>query len=1037
MVITDVNQVVYQGDGTNTAWPFTFRIIDATDIKLLLIDVDGTETDIATDYFVDTVNSTVHYPGYAPGAEPPEADQPAPVQTGQRLVIYRELPITQEKDLGDKWPFSIIELALDKLTMILQQIYGWWGRTLKFPVGWQIDHPDFDTSIPVEAGKTWRVNDAGTGFVASNSSEEAMAVAQSAKDTADAAALAAGGAVSTANDAKNTAEGIAGTAQSALDTANDAKETADGIAATAQSAVDLATQAVDDAADAVDTVEALETQVITNTENITELLKSALWYDNVATLVADTKLEAGNVAVTKGFYSAGDGGKSIYLIRAKTNADTTDTWSLLQLATNTLVAELYVPDGMLNVKQCGAYGDNSTDDYTYVRYALLNSKYKTILFPPGTYAISGRLNVKEGFHLIGHDAILRKTDPSTSFLELGERNITVENLRITRDVQRVRGNTTSLILIHSTTGADISNIRVTNCIICDADMYGVNIQDSSHYVRGVFVDHCKIYNVAVGVKNGGGYTRSVVIDSCTISDTLGECVTFDGTVQYSKLTNCTLYNNDAGVGLVGCDQSSFITIANNTFTQVGNPTTSTSLKKGITFNRHMGICNGYTIANNVFVSCVVGVQCKKAETDSQGTWVYNGVKNLVCSNNVFIDSINADIQIDNIEGTNRIANNVLSSAGIVLDEANIKNIRKTTTFLTGVSQPKDVPVKTIKDTMRRLMLSDTHLNIKLIGDSITQGAGGTGLDSAGTLIFGTHHVNVGGHCWANTLKAYFENHFNCTVNNYGCGGITSGVAVQNISSLIKATDDIVICMLGTNDRINTTDPISGSTQSTTTLYNNLLTIYQYCRERGIDIIFMSSVPASQTNEQNNKTFHMNDVDHTIMKLASDWNMEYISVYKLFSRYIVSQGFTLDDVLTDGLHPNDTGYDIMNYLITDALGFGNSLNAVEGQPTLISEEAVTLTPESNVQTLYYNGFKIGKYVVVTLRFRFASIDAQGWTKICTSNILPQTTAYFHFVSASSTTIRDGEFNRSIGGFRIWVTTADENKDISGTVVAKVE
>ena len=259
MVITNVNQVVYRGDGVTTAFPFTFRIIDATDIKLLLIDADGTETDIQSDYFVDTVNNTVHYPGYAPGAEHPEADQPAPVQTGQKLVIYRELPITQEKDLGDKWPFFVIELALDKLTMILQQIYGWWGRTLKFGVGWQVDHPDFDATIPVEAGKTWRVNDEGTGFVATGDPDEAVVVANNAKDVADAAALVAAG-------AKTTAEGIAATAQDAKDIAQDAKTvaddakdvaaeaktTAEGIAATAQDAKDIAQDAKTVADDAKD-----------------------------------------------------------------------------------------------------------------------------------------------------------------------------------------------------------------------------------------------------------------------------------------------------------------------------------------------------------------------------------------------------------------------------------------------------------------------------------------------------------------------------------------------------------------------------------------------------------------------------------------------------------------------------------------------------------------------------------------------------------------------------------------------------------------
>lgn len=164
MVITDVNQVVYQGNGSNTSFPYSFRIIDDTDIKLLLIDEDGTETNITSDFFVDTENSTVYYPGYAPGEEPPLADRPPKVQTGQRLVVYRELPITQEKNLGDKWPFYVIELALDKLTMILQQIFGWWGRALKISVGQGAEGAD--TEVPLEAGKVIIGNADGDGFEA-------------------------------------------------------------------------------------------------------------------------------------------------------------------------------------------------------------------------------------------------------------------------------------------------------------------------------------------------------------------------------------------------------------------------------------------------------------------------------------------------------------------------------------------------------------------------------------------------------------------------------------------------------------------------------------------------------------------------------------------------------------------------------------------------------------------------------------------------------------------------------------------------------
>ena len=201
MVITDVNQVVYQGDGATTAFPFTFRIIDATDIKLLLIDADGTETDITSDYFVDTNTNTVYYPGYAPGAEPGLANQPAPVQEGQRLVVYRELPVTQEKDLGEKWPFFVIELALDKLTMLIQQVKGIWDRCLKVSVGQEATAPDFNYTVPIEAGKTFRVKDDGTGFELTEDPAVAHAAAEAAQEAAERAQGAAETAQGKAEDA--------------------------------------------------------------------------------------------------------------------------------------------------------------------------------------------------------------------------------------------------------------------------------------------------------------------------------------------------------------------------------------------------------------------------------------------------------------------------------------------------------------------------------------------------------------------------------------------------------------------------------------------------------------------------------------------------------------------------------------------------------------------------------------------------------------------------------------------------------------------
>ena len=80
---------------------------------------------------------------------------------GERLVLYREVPITQESALDKHWPFNVIEAGLDKLTIICQQLFDRLQRS--FYVS-ESTSTNFDTKVPVEAGKTFRVKDDGTGF---------------------------------------------------------------------------------------------------------------------------------------------------------------------------------------------------------------------------------------------------------------------------------------------------------------------------------------------------------------------------------------------------------------------------------------------------------------------------------------------------------------------------------------------------------------------------------------------------------------------------------------------------------------------------------------------------------------------------------------------------------------------------------------------------------------------------------------------------------------------------------------------------------
>lgn len=158
MINTSETRIIFNGNGVATDFPFSFKIINDTDVKVMTVAPDGTETVLDSDYYVDVTASKVVYPGYPPGEEPAESERPPVLPTGWQLVVYREIPITQEANLGDRWPFNVIESALDKITMILQNIWGIAGRCLKVS---ESAASDVDPTVPIEANKTFKWDSTG------------------------------------------------------------------------------------------------------------------------------------------------------------------------------------------------------------------------------------------------------------------------------------------------------------------------------------------------------------------------------------------------------------------------------------------------------------------------------------------------------------------------------------------------------------------------------------------------------------------------------------------------------------------------------------------------------------------------------------------------------------------------------------------------------------------------------------------------------------------------------------------------------------
>ena len=114
----------YNGNAATTTFSYTFRILDQSHIAVYVDDVLLT---ITTDYTVTGV-------GDSGGGSIEFVSAPAS-GTGN-VVFVRDVPLTQETDYveNDPFPAESHEEALDKLTMITQQLSNSYLSSLRVPV---------------------------------------------------------------------------------------------------------------------------------------------------------------------------------------------------------------------------------------------------------------------------------------------------------------------------------------------------------------------------------------------------------------------------------------------------------------------------------------------------------------------------------------------------------------------------------------------------------------------------------------------------------------------------------------------------------------------------------------------------------------------------------------------------------------------------------------------------------------------------------------------------------------------------------------
>lgn len=228
----------------------------------------------------------------------------------------------------------------------------------------------------------------------------------------------------------------------------------------------------------------------------------------------------------------------------------------------------------------------------------------------------------------------------------------------------------------------------------------------------------------------------------------------------------------------------------------------------------------------------------------------------------------------------------------------------------------------VRAIFKELLSQDKQVHIKLLGDSITHGVGGTGFAQDGEPIVEEFARNPNGHCWANMFKSYMEEHYNCTVTNNACTGTRIEFILRNFDTLIEEEDDLIICMIGTNNRHQ---PVWDKTVYTPAelmemFYQNIKILYQKFQAAGKTVIFMANIPASEANENAaRELFSMEDVHKLYAKASLECGFAFVSLYQLFSTYLTERGLKVEEFLADTLHPNDAGYDVMYSLLMKEFG----------------------------------------------------------------------------------------------------------------------
>ena len=283
--------------------------------------------------------------------------------------------------------------------------------------------------------------------------------------------------------------------------------------------------------------------------------KKPYYFNTVADMKAGN-LSEGDMAITKGYYSANDGGGAIYTITSSANSNVHQ-----EQLNNNFYSTIITFNNEINVNQLGAYGDGTHDDTNVIQEAI--DKYNNIILLKGNYLVSDTLNIGSYTTLkgisINESIIIANPIKSFNIISLVDtyhshiKNLTVDGaINIGNEVVVTNYNINGILLNYTSSKDgfnDIDNVKIENCT-----NIGLLVQ---HQKEGIFsnliIKNCGngLYDEATDCKyfNVVCYWNGIANINGNLTD--GNGMYFKQYSNSNKIVNCKSFSNK-GHGLYCC-----------------------------------------------------------------------------------------------------------------------------------------------------------------------------------------------------------------------------------------------------------------------------------------------------------------------------------------------------------------------------------------------------------------------------------------------------------------------------------------------------